>query len=64
MIKWILLLVIAAIVLGLLSPYLARLGLGRLPGDIRFKKNGREYYLPITSTVLLSVFLSLLARII
>ncbi len=64
MIKWILLLVIAAIVLGLLSPYLARLGLGRLPGDIRFKKNGREYYLPITSTVLLSVFLSLLARFI
>ena len=64
MIKWILLLVIAAIVLGLLSPYLARMGLGRLPGDLRFKKNGREYYLPITSTVLLSLFLSLLARII
>ena len=64
MIKWILLLVIAAIVLGLLSPYLARIGLGRLPGDLRFKKNGREYYLPITSTVLLSLFLSLLARII
>lgn len=64
MIKWILLVAIAAIVLGLLSPYLARLGLGRLPGDIRFKKNGREYYLPITSTVLLSVFLSLLARFI
>ena len=64
MIKWILLLVIAAIVLGLLTPFLTRMGLGRLPGDLRFKKNGREYYLPITSTVLLSLFLSLLARII
>jgi hypothetical protein len=40
------------------------MGLGRLPGDIRFKRNGREYYLPITSTVLLSLFLSLLARFI
>lgn len=64
MIKWILLLVIAAIVLGLLAPFLTRMGLGRLPGDLRFKKNGREYYLPITSAVLLSLFLSLLARII
>jgi hypothetical protein len=62
--KWILLVAIAAIVLGLLTPYLARLGLGRLPGDIRFKKKGRDYYLPITSTVLLSLLLTVLARII
>lgn len=64
MLKWILLVAIAVAVLGLLAPLLSRFGLGRLPGDIRFRKNGREYYLPITSTILLSLLLTLVGRII
>jgi len=64
MLKWLLLVAIAVVVLGLLSPALSRIGLGRLPGDFRFRKNGREYYLPVTSTILLSVALSLIARLI
>ena len=64
MLKWIVLVAIAAIVLGLLAPHLSRIGLGRLPGDLRFKKNGREYYLPITSTIVLSLLLTLVARLI
>jgi len=62
--KWLLVVAIAVIVIGLLGPRLARYGLGRLPGDLRFRKNGREYYLPITSTILLSLALTLLARLI
>lgn len=64
MLKWIVLVAIAAIVIGLLGPRLRRLGLGRLPGDLHFRKDGRNYYLPITSTVLLSLLLTLLARLI
>ena len=64
MLKWLLLVAIAVVVLGLLSPALTRLGLGKLPGDIRFRKNGREYYLPITSTILLSLALSLIVRLV
>lgn len=64
MLKWLLVVAVAVVVLGLLGPRLARLGLGRLPGDLRFRKNGREYYLPITSTILLSLALTLLARLI
>ena len=64
MLKWIVLVAIAAIVIGLLGPRLTRLGLGRLPGDLRFRKDGRDYYLPITSTILLSLLLTLLARLI
>lgn len=64
MIKWILLVAVATVALGLLVPYFSRMGLGRLPGDFRFRKNGREYYLPVTSTILVSVFLSLIARVI
>lgn len=64
MAKWIVLLAIAAIVLGLLGPRLTRIGLGRLPGDFRFRKGGRDYYLPITSTIVLSLLLTLIGRII
>ena len=64
MLKWIVLVAVAVVVLGLLAPFLSRFGLGRLPGDLRFRKNGREYYLPITSTVLLSLLLTLIGRLI
>ncbi len=64
MLKWVLLVVIAVVVLGMLGPRLTKLGLGRLPGDLRFRKNGREYYLPIASTIVLSLLLTLLARLI
>ena len=63
MIKWIMVLVIVVILLGLFAPQLAKLGLWKLPGDIRFKHSGREYFLPITSTVLLSLALTLLLRV-
>ncbi len=64
MVKWLIVVVLAVIVLGLLGPRLARLGLGRLPGDLRFRKNGRDYFLPITSTIVLSLLLTLIARLI
>ena len=63
MIKWILVLAVAVILLGLFAPQLARRGLWKLPGDLRFKRNGREYFLPVTSTVLVSLALTLLLRL-
>jgi uncharacterized membrane protein len=63
MLKWVLVLVIALIVLTALSPYLSRFGLGRLPGDLTVRYKGRLYYLPLTSTVLLSLVLTLITRI-
>ena len=64
MLKWILTLLIALAVLTLCTPWLRRFGLGRLPGDIRVSYKGRSYYLPFTSTVLLSLALTLIARLI
>ena len=63
MIKWILVLAVVVILLGVFAPQLAKLGLWKLPGDLRFKRNGREYFLPITSTILASVALTLLLRL-
>jgi len=48
------------LVAGLLWPYVARLGLGRLPGDIAFTRGNTTFYFPIATSIVLSVVLSLL----
>jgi hypothetical protein len=62
--KWLLVLVVGVVVITLLTPWLARYGLGRLPGDITVRWRGRPLYLPITTTLLLSALLTLVARVI
>jgi Protein of unknown function (DUF2905) len=49
-------LAIAAI--GLLWPWIGRIGVGRLPGDIFIQREGFTFYAPITTGLLLSVALS------
>ena len=51
-------LIIAAV--GMLWPWLDRLGLGRLPGDILIQRSNFTFYAPITTGLLISVALSLL----
>ncbi|WP_026614608.1 DUF2905 domain-containing protein [Ensifer aridi] len=51
-------LVIVAV--GILWPWLARLGLGRLPGDILIQRENFTFYLPITTGLLFSFVLSLI----
>jgi len=63
MLKWVLALVIGLIVLTALAPWLSRYGLGRLPGDLTVRYKGRLYYLPLTSTILLSLALTLIVRV-
>ncbi len=60
MLKWLLTLAIAVLLLGLLTPWLRRLGMGRLPGDVTVQRNGREYLFPLGSTVMLSLLASLI----
>jgi hypothetical protein len=50
-------LAIAAI--GFLWPWLARLGLGRLPGDIWIERGNFTFYMPIATSILVSLVLSL-----
>ena len=46
------------ILLGLLMPWLAKLGLGRLPGDIVIERENFSFYFPITTSILVSLLLS------
>ena len=63
MLKWVVTLLVALAVLTALSPWLARFGLGRLPGDVTVRVKGRDVYLPFTTTILLSLALTLLSRL-
>lgn len=51
---------IVLLVAGLLWPWLSRLGLGRLPGDIAVKRDGFSFYFPITTSILVSIVLSVI----
>ncbi|MCS4502856.1 DUF2905 domain-containing protein [Arhodomonas aquaeolei] len=51
---------IALLVLGLVWPWLSRLGLGRLPGDILVRREGFTFYFPVTTSILVSVVVSIL----
>ena len=64
MIKWLLVLAVAVIVLSFAAPKLARYGLGRLPGDFVVKFRGRLVHVPITSTILISLVLTLIGRLV
>ena len=63
MLKWLVTLAVALVVLTAVSPWLARFGLGRLPGDVRVRVKGRDYFLPFTTTILLSLALTAIARL-
>jgi hypothetical protein len=65
MLKWLLTLVLAIFLLGLVAPHLARfVRFGKLPGDVAFRLRGRTYYFPFVSTVILSLLLWLLSRLV
>ena len=56
-------LIIAGVILllaGLAWPVLARLGLGRLPGDIMVERGNFRFYFPLATSLVISIFLTLL----
>ncbi len=57
--RLLILLGLVLIALGLLWPLLAKLGLGRLPGDFVIERENFRIYIPLATSVLISVVLSL-----
>jgi hypothetical protein len=58
--RWLIILGVVLVVAGLLWPWLSRLGLGRLPGDIVIERENFRLYIPITTSILISLVLSLI----
>jgi len=48
------------VVVGLLWPWLGRLGLGRLPGDIVIERENLRFYFPIVTCLVVSGVVSLI----
>jgi hypothetical protein len=63
-IRWLLVIFFALLIFQGLHRWLEKIGLGRLPGDFRFKLFGRDFFLPVTSSVLLSLVAAGLARLV
>jgi hypothetical protein len=60
MARWLIILGVVLILAGLLWPWLTKLGLGRLPGDIVIERDGFRVYVPLTTSILISLVLSLI----
>lgn len=60
MARWLIIAGAILILIGLVWPWLSRLGLGQLPGDIHIKREGFDFYFPLTTSIIVSLLLSLL----
>jgi len=52
--RWLIVFLLAFVLFNGLAGWLRRIGLGRLPGDFSFRWRGREVFVPLASSVLLS----------
>ncbi len=62
MLRWVLVVLLALLLISWAQPLLRRMGLGRLPGDFRFRLFGRQWELPLASTLVLSFLVWLLMK--
>jgi len=58
--RWLIGIGLALVVVGLLWPWLGRLGLGRLPGDIVIERGNFRFYFPIVTCLVVSGVVSLI----
>ena len=58
MARWLIILGVVLVVAGLLWPWLSKLGLGRLPGDIVVERENFRLYLPIATSMNLAMTIS------
>ena len=58
--RWLIALGVLLVLVGLLWPWLSKLGFGRFPGDIVIERPGFHFYFPIVTCLLVSAILSII----
>ena len=58
MAKWLIIVGIIFILVGIVWPWLSRLGIGHLPGDIYIRRKGFAFFFPFTTSLIASLLLS------
>lgn len=61
--KLLIILGIVILVIGLLYPYIKKLGLGQLPGDLMFKSVNSTFFFPIVTCIIISVVLTIILNL-
>lgn len=51
---------LAILLVGVAWPWIARLGLGRLPGDINIERDGWSFHFPLVTSIVVSIVVSVL----
>lgn len=51
---------IILLIVGLLYPYIKKLGLGQLPGDILFKTGNSTFFFPVMTCLIISIILTII----
>lgn len=62
MIRWLIVVFLALLIFSWFAPWLHKLGLGRLPGDLRLRIFGRELFVPLASSIVLSLLAGAIAK--
>ena len=62
MLRWVIVTFLALLLISWVRPWLEKMGLGKLPGDFHFRLFGREWFIPLASTLLLSFIITLIAK--
>jgi hypothetical protein len=63
MLRWILFIAVVLMVFQSAMPWLSKLGVGRMPLDWRFRLFGRQWSLPLGSTILLTALFLVAERV-
>lgn len=62
MFRWLIVVFLALVLINGFTPWLQKLGFGRLPGDFRFKLFGKKFFIPLTTTIVLSLVAAAIAK--
>ena len=58
--KILIILGLAILVIGIMYPYIKKIGFGQLPGDIIFKSENSTFFFPIVTCIILSIVLTII----
>ena len=58
--KFLIILGLIILVVGLIYPYIKKLGLGQLPGDIIFKSENSTFFFPLATCIIISIVLTII----
>lgn len=64
MLRWLVVVFLALLLLNGLMPWLRKLGFGKLPGDFSFRLFGRDWFIPLSTTIVLSLLATWVSKLI